>query len=624
MVSTVSSDAPRPDDPSAGAGRIGPFKLRGVLGQGSMGIVFDAEAPDGRRVALKTVRPSGSVRAEQTAARFAREARILQQLDHPGIVRLIDSGRDGDMLYLAMARIEGVSLLTVRRRGPLGFHPLVQLGVQVADALAHLHEAGVIHRDIKPANILIGADGQPVITDFGISGLNEAANITRQGDLLGSPGFMAPEVIRGLPTTPASDQYGLGRLLFELGARGPARRLMRGRPLLDVLKGAMQVDWHRLPSDPPWPALQTVLARMMAPEPEGRFVDARQVGTALFALQSEDALESDTLRGHVQQLDVRQTTPWEAADDDLLHAHVVEAADPPDPDERTARDPSFPAALDAAGPTAVQATPASASSPAITSPMNEATAPGSAPHEPAGLRLPGAEAVRYPPTRDGIPLEELVAQRESRRVAVSPSSEAPTRPAEPADPPWAARRTAPVNPGLPVGASTKEIARLNQANRQLREEIGQLRRARGYRVGPPVMVAVGVICLALGAVVGSLTTERSPNVPIVVLVPTSAPPAARPPLLGPETAAIDPDDRRDAAELLAAAREHLAQKNIDGALRLLRLCVQIEPLPMCHRDLGSVLTLVGDPGARRHFERYLALAPNAPDAASIRAALAGR
>ena len=615
-MSTATPHAP--GDPSVDAGRIGPFKLLGVLGQGSMGVVFDAEDPKGRRVALKTIRPSGlKTRSEQIAARFAREAQILQQLDHPGIVRLIDSGRDGDTLYLAMELVEGVSLLAVRRQGPLGFHPLVQLGVQVAEALSFLHEAGVIHRDIKPANILIGSTGQPVITDFGISGLNEATNITQQGDLLGSPGFMAPEVIQGDPTTPASDLYSLGRLLFELGARGTAHQLMRNRPLLEVLRAAMQVDWQRLPTEEPWPLLRPILARMMAESPRDRFTDARDVVAALRAVQVDDVLEIDTLGGHVQQLDVPQTTKWQAVADDLLDANV--APDLPELDDRTKTDPGY-ASADAEGQAMIVSPTADTPVPLpshLLMPMDgadtddlEAAPAEDAPAREAdggGLRLPGM-GERYQPPASGIPLNELVAQRDTR-IPPAPTSPASTSPA----------------PHVPSGArsaddSVHELARLTRANRQLREELGRIRRQQSRRIGIAPLAVLSVACLAVGAIVGGLSAG-SPRPTAVVMVPSPAALTVTT-LDDGEDQALG--DQRDAAELLKAAHEHLVRKDIDGALRLLRLCVRIDGLPACHRDLGSLLALIGDPAAEQHFRRYVELAPNAPDVQSIRTALPKR
>jgi serine/threonine protein kinase len=292
--------------------RIGGYRILGVLGRGGMGVVYDAIAPHGERVALKVIRPQGDPEHQSLlTARFMREAKILEQLNHPGVVRLIDAGDFDGILYLAMERIEGVSLLTIRRQGPLGYDPLVHLGIQLADTLAHMHEAGVIHRDIKPANILIDSAGHPIITDFGISGLHDATGITRLGDLLGSPGFMAPEVTEGAPPSELSDQFALGRLLYELGANGAAKRLPKNAPILEILSASLEIDWNRFPKETKWGALESILMRMVATRPADRYPTARAVKSALRVLSGSDLLDSDTLSEHLGALGLKPTKSWE-------------------------------------------------------------------------------------------------------------------------------------------------------------------------------------------------------------------------------------------------------------------------------------------------------------------------
>lgn len=299
MAKTPPSSPPAVRHPR----RIGPYRIVGVLGSGGMGVVYDAIHPDGREVALKVVRASGTgLSPAVSQARFEREARILAELHHPGIVRLVEAGEADGVVYLAMEKIAGVSLLVVRRQGPLELEPLVDLGVQVAAALDHLHRAGVIHRDIKPANILVCPNGRAVVTDFGISGMSHATGITRHGDILGSPGFMAPEVVGGAAPSEAADQFALGRLLFELGARGHPPRLPVGAPLLEVLNLALEIQWGRFPTDGRWPEMALVLARMLADDPEERYPTAFAAQQAL-ARVLEDGLGAETLLAHVERID---------------------------------------------------------------------------------------------------------------------------------------------------------------------------------------------------------------------------------------------------------------------------------------------------------------------------------
>lgn len=311
MVTPPSPDALAAEADKELPDRIGPFQILGLLGRGGMGVVYDALSPDGERVALKVIRPQGDLEHQQLlTARFMREAKILEQLSHPSVVRLLDAGDVEGVLYLAMERIEGVSLLTIRRKAAVSYEALLPLGAQLADALAHMHENGIIHRDIKPANILIDSAGNPIITDFGISGMSEATGITRMGDLLGSPGFMAPEVTEGQPPSELSDQFALGRLLYELGASGPAKRLPKNAPIIQVLSASLEIDWNRFPKVARWPALEIVLRRMLASKPHHRYANCRACKSALESLVTQDVLDADTLSEQIERLGLQPTTPW--------------------------------------------------------------------------------------------------------------------------------------------------------------------------------------------------------------------------------------------------------------------------------------------------------------------------
>jgi serine/threonine protein kinase len=547
-----TSPSSAPDSPSKLAAqlpeRIGPFTVSGVLGRGGMGVVFDAVAPDGRRVALKVIRPYGDPdRAELLIARFLREAKILEQLDHPGVVKLVASGETDGVLFLAMERIEGVSLLTLRRQGSLGFEPLCVFGAQMADALAHMHEAGVVHRDIKPANILIDKSGQPIITDFGISGLSEATGITRQGDLLGSPGFMAPEVIEGKTPTALSDQFSLGRLLYELGATGPAKKLPRGAPILEVLQAALEIDWNRFPTGDRWDELQMILRKMVATQPDARFPTSRLALAAFRALSGADVLDSDTLSEHVTKLPV--TTSWEALANDLS----VEATEPP-PD----------------------------ADPAATIPPLDGERP---------LRPKFGTATEEEPTQLDLDLApEVMKPRDLAKIL------------EPASP----------HPSADLSKLLRQIGALQK----------DLERARAKRVERPSAgpwIALAFFSLFAGVAAGWFGRMGNDPPPPLVLVPSHGDVLIDPKQSYDEKRGIpSAKQREEAREMLAAASESLAKKDLATAERLLVMCIEIADLPECHKTLGSILALEGDAAARAHFERYVDLAPDAPDAAQIR------
>ena len=206
-------------------GRLfGPYRVLRLLGQGGMGSVWLAERADGlfsRQVALKLVHQSlmgGAALGE----RFARERAILAGLDHPRIARLLDAGvaEDGQP-YLAIEYVEGTPLTAYCDAKRLALPARIDLVVQVLSAVQHAHRNLVVHRDLKPSNILVTAEGQVRLLDFGIAkllteGVARETELTQQGGRALTPEYASPEQIAGEPVTTASDVYSLGVLLYEL------------------------------------------------------------------------------------------------------------------------------------------------------------------------------------------------------------------------------------------------------------------------------------------------------------------------------------------------------------------------------------------------------------------------
>jgi eukaryotic-like serine/threonine-protein kinase len=274
--------------------RIGRFTVRGVLGRGSMGLVLDAVGPNGRAVALKLLRtPSDPDRAEIMTARFLREVKILSRLEHPAIVRLLEAGEVDSELYLAMERVEGKSLEELRLDGPFELERVMSVGISLADGITHLHALGVVHRDLKPANILLDAEGRAVIADFGISRDEETTGVTQHGALLGTPGYMAPELLDGDPATPLSDQYALGRVLFDLGTRAKPATVPTDRPLLEMIIAGLGFDWNTWPDGPGWDRLGEIVRRMVSEKPMDRYSSAAIVARELRELEIEVARAQD-------------------------------------------------------------------------------------------------------------------------------------------------------------------------------------------------------------------------------------------------------------------------------------------------------------------------------------------
>src|SRR5690606_28485062 len=203
--------------------RLGPYTLGKVLGSGGMGTVYRChdDALD-RPAALKLLHPGIAWQEPDTVR---REAAALSRLQHPNIATFYDAGSAGDWHYLAMELVDGEPLSRCLLAGALDAAALRQLATGLLWALAHAHAAGVMHRDIKPANILLRPDGQPVLLDFGIATLLREAGADASagpGLVRGTPGYMAPEQLRGESTVPASDLYQAALVLVEAASGSAA------------------------------------------------------------------------------------------------------------------------------------------------------------------------------------------------------------------------------------------------------------------------------------------------------------------------------------------------------------------------------------------------------------------
>lgn len=271
---------------AAAPGCLGPYRLERLLGQGSAGSVYLAEAPGDRAVALKVLPLQGAAEQHQ---RFEAEVRAARALAHPGIVAVLDAGVEHDLAWIAMEVAPGVPLERYTRPPRLLPEPLaLWVAEQVARALAHAHAVGVIHRDVKPANVLVDLPARSVkVTDFGLARLADAA-ATRTGVLLGSPAYLAPEQLAGGPATAAGDVYALGATLFQLLAgRLPYEGRSMGELLREAAAGALP-DLGALRPDLP-PALVALVGAAIARRPLDRPPGAAALADAL-AVQ-RDALE---------------------------------------------------------------------------------------------------------------------------------------------------------------------------------------------------------------------------------------------------------------------------------------------------------------------------------------------
>jgi eukaryotic-like serine/threonine-protein kinase len=272
--------------------RIGQYEVRERLGSGGMGDVYRAhDTKLDRPVALKIVLDSGTHR---TADRVLREGRAASALNHPNICTLYEVGEFGGRPYLAMEYIDGQPLSSAIP--PEGFEPaeVVGYGVQIADALAHAHERGVIHRDLKAANVVVTPQGRAKVLDFGIAkrlttvGVGGGTGtLTEAGTISGTLAYMAPERLRDHPADAQSDIWALGVLLYEMAS---GRRPFAGDNAFEVSSAILKDSPPPLPAKVPAP-LQHLILKCLEREPANRFQQASDVVAALE--RHEDARRLD-------------------------------------------------------------------------------------------------------------------------------------------------------------------------------------------------------------------------------------------------------------------------------------------------------------------------------------------
>ncbi|HMJ12051.1 MAG TPA: serine/threonine-protein kinase [Polyangiaceae bacterium] len=263
-------------------GQIGRYGVLRPLGQGAMGRVLLAHDPIlDRDVAIKLLRDDLNIPSEQRLAlleRMRQEARASARVSHPNIVALHDMGEDAKLgLYLVFEFLDGETLKDRLTRGQLGPEACARLARQLGDALTTAHKAGVLHRDIKPENIILSRTGAK-IADFGIARLPDST-LTRDGGLLGTPAYSAPEAIASAQFSPLSDQFSLAATLYE------AICLRRAFPGEDAVAVA-----SRIATDEPPPIAEVcgldshvdaVLLRALSKHPRARFDTCEEFGHAL-------------------------------------------------------------------------------------------------------------------------------------------------------------------------------------------------------------------------------------------------------------------------------------------------------------------------------------------------------
>ncbi|MDP8950872.1 MAG: protein kinase, partial [Actinomycetota bacterium] len=260
---------------SVGTVLAGRYRVRSTLGTGGMAVVYKAEdAILGRCVALKTLHRRY---AEEPSfrSRFKQEARVMASLDHENIVKVYDICQDGEVPFIVAEYIDGQDVGEVLKGAPKGYlgeQFTKKIAEQLLGALAYAHEHGVIHRDVKPSNILITGDEVVKVADFGIARVVEAEEVGKPGEIIGSARYMSPEQLKGEETTPQSDLYSAGILLYHC---------LTGNPPFSGDAGSVaRQQIHKAPTPPRRlnkaisPHLEAVILRALAKDPGGRYPSA--------------------------------------------------------------------------------------------------------------------------------------------------------------------------------------------------------------------------------------------------------------------------------------------------------------------------------------------------------------
>ncbi|CAN5800477.1 hypothetical protein BH23PLA1_BH23PLA1_39650 [soil metagenome] len=283
QMSTLGEGATATPEAHPNPVQVGRFMIHQRLGTGAFGTVFRAYDPQLDRDLAVKVPHAGTLETPGAIERFLREGRSAAKLRHAHIVPVYDAGHDGTHYYIASAYIAGTTLLEELNAGPLEPRRCATLARDLAEALEHAHEHGIVHRDVKPSNILIDAKRNALLADFGLAQQRGpgGSSLTYVGTVMGTPGYMAPEMAAGIygEMPPASDQYSLGVVLYEM--------LCGRRPFLGP---SHVVLYHKVESDPPPPRLhhpsippelERICMRAMARQPENRYPSCAALAEAL-------------------------------------------------------------------------------------------------------------------------------------------------------------------------------------------------------------------------------------------------------------------------------------------------------------------------------------------------------
>jgi tetratricopeptide (TPR) repeat protein/tRNA A-37 threonylcarbamoyl transferase component Bud32/transcriptional regulator with XRE-family HTH domain len=274
---------PSPEPVTAGPQSLTRFVRKELLATGGYGEVYRGEDTAAtQEVVIKRLRPELVAQNPDVVARFDREAEVLRQLDHPNIVKMLTAQETAEGYIIVMEYAPGGSLRDLLQQQPqLPLSQVLDIALELADALSRTHHLGVIHRDLKPGNVLLAADGSPRLTDFGIAYMaQEETRLTQTGAIVGTVAYLSPEACSGQELDARGDVWAFGVMLYEmLAGRHPFLRDSAGTTLVAILHEPLP-DLLQIRNDLPIP-LVDLIERMVVKEREGRISRMRQIAAEL-------------------------------------------------------------------------------------------------------------------------------------------------------------------------------------------------------------------------------------------------------------------------------------------------------------------------------------------------------
>lgn len=280
IETTEESQPVRTFQEQADIKNLGRYQITGTLGKGAMGLVYKGVDPAiNRPVALKTIRldfVSDPQEEAELRERLHREAQAAGKLSHPNIVTIYDVGSEGHLHYIAMECLEGQTLeYLIKKKVKFNYKIIAQIFIQICNALEYAHDKGIVHRDIKPANVMVMKDYHVKVMDYGIARV-DSSSMTKTGIAMGTPNYISPEQLKGLPTDRRADLFSLGIVMYEMLL---GQRPFKGENITSLIYSIINIEPDK-PSNtnPQIPLLfDHVIMKALKKDPNERYQRAREI-----------------------------------------------------------------------------------------------------------------------------------------------------------------------------------------------------------------------------------------------------------------------------------------------------------------------------------------------------------